>query len=111
MCVCTHSKNLIFASYKLEKVHLIGLASSLSMWWCMKVAQVSNRGGVHSWLVGQREYVLCALLVQAHTRDRGVWTAGELAKASKQSVVAVPSVTVLVCAVLILHLCAGRHVT
>ena len=30
MCVCTHSENLIFASYKLEKVHLIGLASSLS---------------------------------------------------------------------------------
>jgi hypothetical protein len=30
MCVCTHSKNLIFASYKLEKVHLIGLAASLS---------------------------------------------------------------------------------
>jgi hypothetical protein len=77
----------------------------------MKVAQVSNSDGAHSWLVGQKGNVLCALLPQAHVRNRGVLTAGKLAKASKQSVVAVHIVTVSVCALLILHLCAGRHVT
>ena len=44
MCVCTHSENLIVASYKLEKVHLIGLIG-VKRW--MTVVYLGCRSSTH----------------------------------------------------------------